>query len=174
MCGRSNVGKSSLINALYKDGAAKTSKTPGRTQKVVVFGFFIEDRGSSLGPFYLFDLPGYGTARVSKETKRLWDSLMGTFFDHLPPGVVPVRLRDARHPELEADRRFEEFASRFGRQGLFVFNKIDKLKTQRARAELKDRKKELAQSSKKAFFVSAKTKEGLWALEEELVALLTV
>ena len=169
LCGRSNVGKSSLINAMYKRGTAKTSKAPGRTQKVLVFSFFIENEGSSLGPFYLFDLPGYGTARVSRAMRSQWDRLMGAFFDSLPSGVVAVCLRDARHPEMEIDRKFEEFAPDVVvENALFVFNKVDKVRTQKERAALERVQRGLVYGNRK-IFTSTKTKEGLAALEEALI-----
>ena len=75
--GRSNVGKSSFINQLLKDKIAKTSKTPGRTQEINLFSFSYRQQENTI---YLFDLPGYGYAKISKETQKKWDKLLSHFF----------------------------------------------------------------------------------------------
>lgn len=80
--GRSNVGKSSMINALFGSKTARVSKTPGRTREINIFEFELNLNGkkSTLQPFYLIDLPGYGHAEVSKEMSKNWNELMGIFF----------------------------------------------------------------------------------------------
>ena len=82
--GRSNVGKSSLINALFGKKSARVSKTPGRTQSVNIFNFEVEGLP---GPLWLFDLPGYGFAKVSKKESANWGRLMETFFRRTRPGI---------------------------------------------------------------------------------------
>jgi GTP-binding protein len=71
--GRSNVGKSSMINALFGSKTARVSKTPGRTREINIFEFNLNLNGkkTDLPPFYLIDLPGYGFAEVSKEMSKL-------------------------------------------------------------------------------------------------------
>ena len=79
--GRSNVGKSSLINSLFGKSTARVSKTPGRTRQVNIFNFIVENRETkTLENFYLFDVPGYGHAEVSKEMAKNWQSLLDNFF----------------------------------------------------------------------------------------------
>jgi GTP-binding protein len=65
--GRSNVGKSSIINAIFKNDIARVSNTPGRTQEINLFNFYFEKEDK---PYYLFDLPGFGHATVSKQTSQ--------------------------------------------------------------------------------------------------------
>ena len=96
--GRSNVGKSSLINLLTKSSIARVSKTPGRTQALNLFR--VEDK-------WIFgDFPGYGYAKVSKQIRHDWDRLIRKFltaenFQHA------IQIVDSRHPGLEADLQLQ-------------------------------------------------------------------
>ena len=80
-----------------------------------------------------FDLPGYGHAQVSKEMSQ-WDILMNEFFTHCPGSVQMVNIQDARHPNQEADQRFQQYLKPFDFTTTLVFNKMDKLKKQKERA----------------------------------------
>jgi GTP-binding protein len=93
--GRSNVGKSSLINALMNRDIAHTSRTPGRTQQLNFF-----DVG---GFFTLVDMPGYGYAQVSKETKAVWEELIGTYLRGRPNLRLVFVLVDSRHGLKDSD-----------------------------------------------------------------------
>ena len=87
--GRSNVGKSSLLNALLgRRGLARTSSTPGRTQAVNYF--LVNDR------LWFVDLPGYGYAKASKESRQRWGRTTEQYFDQALPGAVVVMLIDAK------------------------------------------------------------------------------
>jgi GTP-binding protein len=96
--GRSNVGKSSLINTLFGRKTARTSKTPGRTREINIFSFQIANEQELLGPFILFDLPGYGHAEVSKAMAKNWDMLMSEFFTKISQDVAIINIQDARRP----------------------------------------------------------------------------
>lgn len=96
--GRSNVGKSSLINALLGHGAARTSKTPGRTREI---NFFIV--GGSEPLFHLVDLPGYGYAKISKSDHKHWRDLCETYLAQRPSLRRVLLLVDSRHPIKEND-----------------------------------------------------------------------
>ena len=99
--GRSNVGKSSLINSLANQaGLAKTSRTPGRTQLIKFFDF---------GPFVIADLPGYGYAKVSKTQQAYWMRELSRYLRDRPSLKGAVHLMDARHPLQENDRQMREF-----------------------------------------------------------------
>ena len=173
--GRSNVGKSSIINALFGSKTARVSKTPGRTREINIFEFELSLNGKKcdLPKFFLIDLPGYGHAEVSKEMSKNWDMLMGSFFSHLSSGMMLVNLQDARHPNQESDKGFHRFLKNYTRNAILVFNKMDKLKTQKERAELDKLKPSLSKEYKwirQMYFASAETKKGLPQVEEAITA----
>lgn len=175
MVGRSNVGKSSIINALFGSKTARVSKTPGRTREINIFEFEIGLNGkkSELPKFTLIDLPGYGHADVSKEMSKNWDQLMTAFFHYLSPSMMLINLQDARHPNQESDKGFHQFLKNYTRNAILVFNKMDKLKTQKERAELEKLKPSLSKEYKwirQMYFVSAETKKGLPQVEEAIIA----
>ena len=100
--GRSNVGKSSLINFLVaKKGLAKTSATPGKTKMINYFDINNE--------FRLVDLPGYGFAKVGKSNLDVWSSLMGDYLTSAENLLVVFVLLDIRHLPTEQDRQMIEF-----------------------------------------------------------------
>lgn len=173
--GRSNVGKSSMINALFGGKTARVSKTPGRTREINIFEFDLSFNGkkTDLPRFYLIDLPGYGFAEVSKEMSKNWNELMGAFFDHVSPAMLLVNLQDARHPDQESDRGFYDFLKKYAKKTILVFNKIDKLKTQKERAELEKLKPTLSKNYKwirQMYFASAESKKGVPQVEEAIIA----
>ncbi|HVS93623.1 MAG TPA: ribosome biogenesis GTP-binding protein YihA/YsxC [Mucilaginibacter sp.] len=131
--GRSNVGKSSLINMLTsKKGLAKTSQTPGKTQ--LINHFLIN------GDWYLVDLPGYGYARISKSKKEDWNKFIRTYLDKRESLQCVMVLIDSR---LEPQKIDLEFCNWLGEKGLsfvLVFTKADKqssLKTDQNIAKFK-------------------------------------
>lgn len=117
--GRSNVGKSSLINMLTnKKGLAKTSQTPGKTQ--LINHFLINDH------WYLVDLPGYGYARISKSKKEDWDKFIRNYLQKRESLQCVMVLIDSR---LEPQKIDLEFCSKLGEWGLpfvLIFTKADK------------------------------------------------
>jgi GTP-binding protein len=127
--GRSNVGKSSLLNALMRRPLARTSAAPGKTR---LANFFRVQRGSA-PPLFLVDLPGYGYARGGDASAREFSRLTDAYFAR--PGTRGVLLLvDSRHPGLESDRQAREWlhAQRFP-FGI-VATKVDKLsRAERAR-----------------------------------------
>lgn len=173
--GRSNVGKSSLINSLFGKKTAKTSKTPGRTREINIFSFEINDQDQSEPtPFLLFDLPGYGFAEVSKQMAQQWDLLMATFFAEVSPHIAIVNIQDARHPNQKVDQQFHQFLkdSQQDLKTILVLNKVDKLKKQKERSALLKQKKVMMseyQWVKEFYMASAESKEGLSALEQTIV-----
>ena len=119
--GRSNVGKSSLINMLTgRPGLAKVSGTPGKTR--LINHFRINDA------WYLVDLPGYGYAKVSKEERDRWGRLMESYFQE--PGLISlgVLIVDARHKPSADDVTMCNWFREAGCPMLVVANKVDKLK----------------------------------------------
>jgi GTP-binding protein len=119
LIGRSNVGKSSLINALLMSkSAAKTSSTPGKTQ--VINHFLVEDL------WYLVDLPGYGYARVSRGERNKWEKMLRAYFLNRRNLVLLVLLIDSRIPPQKSDLEFAAFAGQNQIPLAIVFTKADK------------------------------------------------
>lgn len=169
--GRSNVGKSSLINCLFGKKTARTSKTPGRTREVNIFEFSLEGQGEDEKPFFLFDLPGYGHADVNRQMSERWEALMGLFFEKMPKSVLLLNLQDSRHPQQSADLEFQDFIINFDHDSFLVFNKIDKLKTQKDRSILEKQKPGIFKATpffKQIHFVSAESSKGVPPLEDAL------
>jgi GTP-binding protein len=175
MVGRSNVGKSSLINALLRQRVARTSAAPGKTRLANVYRVA---RGSS-PPFYLVDLPGYGYARGGVLAAREFEELTRAYFgqdrqdgrerrDAAELGAL--LLVDVRHPGLESDRIAWQWLQRSTDRTAVVGTKIDKLaRGQRIRA-LRELESVFEDS---VLPVSAVTGEGLdelWKLIDSLAS----
>ena len=163
--GRSNVGKSSLINALVRQRVARTSAAPGKTRLANVYRVA---RGGA-EPFYLVDLPGYGYARGG-ESAREFEDLARGYFDRAGTSVSALLLIDARHPGLESDlEAWRWLTATVGRCAL-VATKIDKL----SRAErLRALKVNEAAFEHPVLPASASAGEGLdelWKLIERLTS----
>lgn len=167
--GRSNVGKSSLINSIFGKNTARVSKTPGRTRQVNIFDFIVENpETKSIEHFYLFDVPGYGHAEVSKEMANNWQHLLDTFFQLCSEKILLLNIQDARHPLQESDLLFHDYIKSFNQETYVIFNKIDKLKTQSERAKLKAHMPEIYKKFKwvkQIHFTSAEKGDGLPAVE---------
>ena len=171
--GRSNVGKSSLINSLFGKSTARVSKTPGRTRQVNIFRFVVEDReNKTFDNFYLFDVPGYGHAEVSKEMANNWQNLLDTFFQLCSQKILLLNIQDARHPLQEPDLVFHQYIKSFDLETYLLFNKVDKLKTQSERSLLRNRMPDIYQKFKwvkQIHFTSAEKGDGLVAVEQSII-----
>jgi GTP-binding protein len=178
--GRSNVGKSSLINALFNHKIAHVSNTPGRTQQINVFTFKLRttankelgEKSKLLEPiFYCFDLPGYGHASVSKDMKKLWQELIDAFFQNIPETINLINIQDARHPFTENDEVFFDYLKSYQLRPILVLNKMDKLKTQKERAKLDAELKIIMKKAKLAkqfYFTSVEKRQGIEELHRSL------
>lgn len=130
--GRSNVGKSSLLNALTgKAGLARVSGTPGKTTMVNVY---------RLPAFYLVDLPGYGYARASQSDRRTYRVLLGRYLERRERLAGVVWLLDLRHQPSADDIAMQELLAASGTATLAVFTKADKF----SHAQRQQRGRELA------------------------------
>ncbi|HKX29026.1 MAG TPA: ribosome biogenesis GTP-binding protein YihA/YsxC [Blastocatellia bacterium] len=120
--GRSNVGKSSLINSLVGvKGLAKTSSTPGRTQSI---NFFLINEA-----FYFVDLPGYGYAKTSQENRRTWGKLIERYLAERKQLMLSILIVDARHEPSPLDLQMKSWLQHLGLRYLAVSTKVDKLST---------------------------------------------
>ncbi|ALB47339.1 ribosome biogenesis GTP-binding protein YihA/YsxC [Clostridium beijerinckii] len=152
--GRSNVGKSSLINSLTnRKKLAKVSQTPGKTR--LVNFFLIND------DFYLVDLPGYGYAKVSKAEKDSWGKTVEMYLTGREQLKRVVLLVDSRHKPTGDDIIMHEWIKHFGYDAIVVATKSDKL----TRNELKKNEKVIKETLKlnsddKLYFFSSLNKEG--------------
>ena len=134
LVGRSNVGKSSLINALVGRRIARTSGTPGKTRLVNLYRVVVSGaRRAKPATVYLADLPGYGYAKGGEQARLDFARLTDEYFGDRPAAILLVV--DARHPGLAADRDAWRWVRSLGRPAAVVATKIDKLgRADRARA----------------------------------------
>jgi len=132
--GRSNVGKSSMINRLAaQHNLAKTSQNPGKTRSL---NYYLVDNAC-----FLVDLPGYGYARVPKTERLLFERLVGPYLNNRPELVGIIQLIDARHGPVSGDIAMIDWLRRWSGRVLYVFTKADKLSAHR-RSQLTRRYKE--------------------------------
>lgn len=132
--GRSNVGKSSVLNSITKrKSLAKSSSTPGKTQLINYFDITFKDYAEEDTRYYarFVDLPGFGYAKVSKSLKKNWHQNLTDFLEKRPSLQIFVHLIDARHSTLDIDKSVDEFLTHIKRGDQIIINaftKIDKLK----------------------------------------------
>jgi len=154
--GRSNVGKSSLINSLLMvRGLARTSSTPGRTQSVNFFS--INDR------FRFVDLPGFGYARVPQNIKSTWGDMVTTYLANRSQLMLSIHIVDSRHEPTKQDLQLHEWLEHSNKPRLIVATKSDKLSNNELRKNLEHIAHVLEDDSVVAY--SAKTGRGrdeLW------------
>jgi len=160
--GRSNVGKSSLINTITnRKKLVKVSGTPGKTR--LVNFFLINDE------FYFVDLPGYGYAKVSKTEQAKWGKMMEMYLLNREPLKKIVLLVDGRHKPTQDDIMMYEWVKYYGSNVLVIATKEDKLK----RNEIKKSEKLIRETlgmpnDEKLIFFSSLKKIGIEALLDEL------
>ena len=155
---RSNVGKSSLLNALANHkGLAKVSSTPGKTRLINYFDVTFIDRENSEKSFAKFvDLPGFGYAKVSKSIKSDWEKNLTDYISERKQIKLFIHLVDCRHPFLEIDKSVSDFLLEHSDETqhiLQIFTKIDKLNQKEQNA--------LKKEFPLAIMVSSSKKKGL-------------
>lgn len=154
--GRSNVGKSSLINAMMnRKDLAKTSQTPGKTQ--LINHFLINEN------WYLTDLPGYGYAKVSKSIRKDFEKLITNYILNRKNLVNLFILIDVRHSPQKIDLEFIQWVGESGIPFSIVFTKADKMKPNAAKKNVEEYQNELLKTwdeLPEIYVTSAEKKEG--------------
>ncbi len=166
LSGRSNVGKSSLLNLLVgRHGVAKVSKSPGKTRAINFF-----DVG---GRWRLVDLPGYGFARLSKGEIEKWGNLVDTYLRDRQTLAAVIQLIDSRHPLMQSDQEMIEWLAESEIKTVIALTKVDKLSKNDARqAAVRFRKDCLQGLDWPVVATSAETKSGRNELLEAVERLL--
>lgn len=164
--GKSNVGKSSLINALMnRKSLARTSSQPGKTQTINFYN--IND------VMYLVDLPGYGYAKVSESERAKWGKMIENYLHKSKQLKVIFLLIDIRHTPGANDKTMYDWIVYQGYQPIIIATKLDKLKRSQVQKALKEVRTGLGLKSGDIVIpFSAQTKQGrdeIWALMDELV-----
>lgn len=154
--GRSNVGKSSLLNSLLqRKGLARTSNTPGRTQSI---NFFLVNES-----FYFVDLPGYGYAKVSKAMRSDWGKMAEEYLAEREQLVLSIHLIDSRHKPTELDRQLHEWLVYNQKNHIIVATKADKLSNNKLNKSLLLLKDEMPESEIIAYSaLTGKGRDALW------------
>jgi GTP-binding protein len=153
--GRSNVGKSTLLNRLIGVSAARTSKTPGRTQ-----GIYLYESGEG---WVAADLPGFGFARASREARDAWGALTGFFFGEHPPHLT-VQLVDPKIETSDYDLEFRDYLHRLRIPSIVVATKADRLnQSDRSRSRAR-----MERHFGPLLFVSGRTGEGIEILKQQI------
>ena len=162
LIGRSNVGKSSLLNALTgQHGLARVSGTPGKTALVNVF---------RLPELYLVDLPGYGFARASKPVRAGYRRLVDGYLRCRERLAGVVWLLDIRHQPSREDRELQDLLVESGRNVLAVFTKVDKLGREAQRRRARELAAAIGLDQDDTLLVSSTTGQGLDELGESILA----
>lgn len=170
--GRSNVGKSSLINSLCNHrGLARVSGAPGKTQTINYFSAALRRRDEAEGeqrlPFYLVDLPGYGFAKTGGKNRDMWSAFIGEYVTQSPNLCVLCLLVDLRHPGLAIDQQAYDWLSSAGVPLQIVGTKADKLKANEKNRNLAQLNK-LFPSDRPALAYSSLKRDGFGPLAKNL------
>jgi GTP-binding protein len=161
--GRSNVGKSSLINSLLgTKGLARTSSTPGRTQALNFF--LVNDR------FRVVDLPGFGYAKVPQIIRASWGEMVTSYLAKRTQLVLSIHIVDSRHEPTKQDMQLHEWLEHFARPRLVVATKSDKLSNNELRKNIERVKRTLNEDRVVAYSVrTGQGRDQVWqAIENAL------
>jgi GTP-binding protein len=168
-CGRSNVGKSSLLNALTRQKLARTSAAAGKTRLANIYRVTVEGqtRGRDPWSIYLVDLPGYGYARGGHESREELAAVVQAYFAAEPnrPGAKPrgaiFLLVDSRHPGLRSDVEAHRYLSELATMHV-VATKVDKLSRSERMKNLREIEREFGQAPLPVSVTSGEGVDQLW------------
>ena len=163
VAGRSNVGKSSLINALLNTKIAKTGQTPGKTRSINFYTVEIKD---SEKKFRLVDLPGYGYAARSKDERNEWKKLISSYVSKRENLKLILHLVDFRHGLLKNDKELQEWLQAYEKNIFVVFTKADKIPKSKWLSLKQSYVKDGLFSCDVPIITSSEKKEGIEALCE--------
>jgi GTP-binding protein len=173
--GRSNVGKSSLINRLlerHRKQIARVSASPGKTQEINFYRVRAELDGAD-DDFFVVDLPGYGFARAPRPVREAWKPLIESYLGGTSELLGVVQLIDARHDPTAEDLRMVDYLTTIAMPTLFVLTKIDKLKPSAREKRTRTIVAQLGIEAEQIIAFSATTGEGRDDLLDTLHHLLT-
>jgi GTP-binding protein len=163
--GRSNVGKSSLINSLLgTHGLARTSSTPGRTQSLNFF--------SVNNQFRFVDLPGFGYAKVPQRVKSTWGEMVTSYLANRTQLVLSIHIVDSRHEPTKQDLQLHEWLEHYARPRLIIATKSDKLSNNELRTNIERARRMLSEDTVVAY--SARTGLGRNQVWEAIDSALSV
>jgi GTP-binding protein len=175
--GRSNVGKSSLINRFLgrtRSAIARVSATPGKTQEINFYDVAAEFTGGNDDHFYAVDLPGYGFARAPGNVRAAWRPLIESYLSDTPELRGVLQLIDIRHDPTGDDLKMVDYLAAQGTPTLFVLTKVDKLKNTERRERITNAIRKLRVGEDQVVPFSALTGEGRDELLDSVEALLRV
>lgn len=168
LAGRSNVGKSSLLNALAnRKSLAKTSKTPGATRLINVFELDPEDSG-----LWLVDLPGYGYAKASKQEQNRWAAMIERYLTERETLLGVVLLIDGAVGPTSLDKQSIEWFEHIGVELKIVATKLDKVKPSKLGTRKRDLAKGVGRAQSEIRWVSAAKGTGLPELRGEILSMI--
>jgi len=174
--GRSNVGKSSLINRLLgrtRTAVARVSSTPGKTREINFFDVKATSSAKQPVRFYVVDLPGYGYAKVPLELRKHWQPLIEWYLGNTRSLRGVVQLIDVRHDPVEADRLMLHYLAETEVPTLFVLTKVDKLTRSSRATQVRKVLRALTIDPDQAIEFSSVTGEGREELLETIEGLVS-
>ena len=155
--GRSNVGKSSLLNRLVnRKKLARTSSTPGKTRLIHFFAVVVAGRD-----FRMVDLPGYGWARVSRSEREGWKHLIESYLGDRPPLRAAILLQDIRRDVSEDESLLLEWLAERGVYRLVALTKTDKLKPMRRAKRIRELRQQFEGTAALVVSTAAQTGDGV-------------
>jgi GTP-binding protein len=161
--GRSNVGKSSLINALTgRKALARVSSTPGRTRHLNFMDVTLGVPPGATVDLRLCDLPGYGFARAPKTERRRWGPMIEQYIETRARLALVIHIVDSRHPPTDLDLQMVAWLDGLGRRALVVATKIDKIGKGRRGAVLQGLRRDLGVDVVAFSAVTGEGRDGVW------------